>query len=44
MQARHAPDTEWNSERICSLPFFPDMTGDDVADVVGACKEILSKR
>jgi len=38
------PDTEWNSERICSLPFFPDMTGDDVADVVNACKDILAHR
>lgn len=38
------PATEWNSERICSLPFFPDMTDDDVADVVGACKEILAQR
>jgi UDP-4-amino-4-deoxy-L-arabinose-oxoglutarate aminotransferase len=37
------PHTEWNSERICSLPLFPDMTMDDVADVVAAIKEVLAK-
>ena len=37
------PDTEWNSDRICSLPLFPDMEADDVRDVVTAIKEILSK-
>lgn len=36
------PNTEWNSVRICSLPFFPDMTRDDVDDVVAAVKEVLS--
>lgn len=35
------PDTEWNSDRICSLPLFPDMTGDDVNDVVEAIKEVI---
>jgi UDP-4-amino-4-deoxy-L-arabinose-oxoglutarate aminotransferase len=35
------PNTEWNSERICSLPLFPDMDGDDVVDVVAAIKECL---
>ena len=35
------PDTEWNSDRICSLPLFPDMNEDDVADVVSAVKECL---
>ena len=35
------PNTEWNSERICSLPLFPEMTADDVADVVSAVKEAL---
>jgi UDP-4-amino-4-deoxy-L-arabinose-oxoglutarate aminotransferase len=35
------PNTEWNSERICSLPLFPDMTRNDVDDVVNAIKEIL---
>jgi UDP-4-amino-4-deoxy-L-arabinose-oxoglutarate aminotransferase len=37
------PATEWNSERICSLPLFPDMTEGDVDDVVSAIKEILSR-
>jgi len=35
------PNTEWNSERICSLPLFPEMTFDDIDDVVNAIKEIL---
>ena len=37
------PNTEWNSDRICSLPLFPDMTNDDIDDVVDAIKEVLSK-
>lgn len=37
------PNTEWNSDRICSLPFFPDMTPADVDDVVNAIKDVLSK-
>jgi len=37
------PNTEWNSDRICSLPLFPDMTFDDVDDVVKSIKEVLSK-
>ena len=37
------PNTEWNSDRICSLPLFPDMTFDDLDDVVEAIKEVLSK-
>jgi len=36
------PNTEWNSDRICSLPLFPDMTLDDVDDVVRAIKEVLA--
>lgn len=36
------PNTEWNSDRICSLPLFPDMTFEDVDDVVEAIKEILT--
>jgi UDP-4-amino-4-deoxy-L-arabinose-oxoglutarate aminotransferase len=35
------PSTEWNSERICSLPLFPDMTFEDVDDVVNTIKEVL---
>ncbi len=38
------PSTEWNSDRICSLPLFPDMTNDDVNDVIDAMKEVLSAR
>lgn len=34
-------NTEWNSERICSLPLFPDMTHEDVNDVVEAIKEVV---
>ncbi len=37
------PNTEWNSDRICSLPLFPEMTFDDVDDVVNAIKECLSQ-
>ncbi len=37
------PNTEWNSDRICSLPLFPEMTFDDVDDVVSTIKEVLSK-
>ena len=35
------PNTEWNSDRICSLPLFPAMTADDVRDVVTAIKFVL---
>lgn len=35
------PNTEWNSERICSLPLFPEMTQEDVDGVVDAIKDIL---
>jgi UDP-4-amino-4-deoxy-L-arabinose-oxoglutarate aminotransferase len=37
------PNTEWNSDRICSLPLFPDMTFEDVDNVVDAIKEVLCK-
>ncbi|MDR1946552.1 MAG: UDP-4-amino-4-deoxy-L-arabinose aminotransferase [Desulfovibrio sp.] len=30
------PNTEWNSERLCTLPLFPDMTDDDVDRVLDA--------
>ena len=36
------PATEWNSERICSLPLFPDMAVEDVDSVVEAIKEVLA--
>ncbi len=35
------PNTDWNSDRICSLPLFPDMTDDDVCDVIDAIKNVL---
>lgn len=34
------PNTEWNSERICSLPLFPDMRDEDVERVIGALRQI----
>jgi UDP-4-amino-4-deoxy-L-arabinose-oxoglutarate aminotransferase len=37
------PNSEWNSDRICSLPLFPDMTETDVKDVVDAIKDILKR-
>ena len=36
------PATEWNSERICSLPLFPAMAPADVDGVVAAIKEVLA--
>ena len=36
------PNTEWNSDRICSLPLFPDMTIEDVDEVVAAIKAVLA--
>jgi UDP-4-amino-4-deoxy-L-arabinose-oxoglutarate aminotransferase len=36
------PKAEWASERICSLPLFPDMTEDDVRYVVDAVKDVLA--
>lgn len=37
------PNTEWNSDRILSLPLFPDMTITDVKDVIDAVKDVLKK-
>jgi len=34
-------NTEWNSDRICSLPLCPDMTEEDVLDVVEAIKVVI---
>lgn len=34
-------NTEWNSDRICSLPLFPDMSESDVDDVVAAIREVV---
>lgn len=36
------PNTEWNSDRICSIPLFPDMTEKDQDDVITAIKEVLA--
>lgn len=38
------PSATWASERICSLPLFPDMTEEDVHYVVAAVKDILAHR
>jgi UDP-4-amino-4-deoxy-L-arabinose-oxoglutarate aminotransferase len=35
------PHTEWNSDRMVSLPLFPQMSLDDVDRVVDAIKEVL---
>tara|TARA_B100002003_G_scaffold171838_1_gene159768 strand:+ start:105 stop:1253 length:1149 start_codon:yes stop_codon:yes gene_type:complete len=35
------PNTEWNGDRICSLPLFPEMTNNDIDDVVEAIKDVL---
>ena len=37
------PDTEWNSERIFSLPLYPDMTTDDVHQVVDGIKQVIAE-
>ncbi|MEQ0582346.1 UDP-4-amino-4-deoxy-L-arabinose aminotransferase (plasmid) [Pantoea dispersa] len=34
------PATEWNSERICSLPLSPDMLDDDVTRVITALRHL----
>jgi UDP-4-amino-4-deoxy-L-arabinose-oxoglutarate aminotransferase len=36
------PDTEWNSDRICSIPLYPDMTDQDVDRVVDAIATVLA--
>ncbi|MGE4565093.1 MAG: aminotransferase class I/II-fold pyridoxal phosphate-dependent enzyme [Victivallaceae bacterium] len=36
------PATEYNSDRICSLPLFPEMKVEDVDDVVEAIKRVLA--
>lgn len=38
------PNTEWNSERIVSLPLFPDMTTEDVCRVVDAIKAVIASK
>lgn len=34
------PNTEWNSDRICSIPLFPTMTDDDVTRVIGTLRDV----
>ncbi len=36
------PETEWCSDRLCSLPLFPTMTEADQDDVVEAIRDTLS--
>jgi UDP-4-amino-4-deoxy-L-arabinose-oxoglutarate aminotransferase len=38
--AQALPNTEWNSQRICSLPLFPSMSDQDLARVVTAIREL----
>jgi UDP-4-amino-4-deoxy-L-arabinose-oxoglutarate aminotransferase len=45
-RAHHAPrtplpNTEWNSDRVCSLPLFPDMPLTDVERVVDAIRAVV---
>jgi UDP-4-amino-4-deoxy-L-arabinose-oxoglutarate aminotransferase len=42
-QVGELPNTEWNSERILSLPLFPDMRTEDVDRVIGAIRTVLKK-
>jgi len=37
------PETEWCSERLCSLPLFPAMTEADQDDVVAAVRDVLAQ-
>lgn len=37
------PETEWCSERLCSLPLFPAMTEADQDDVVEAIRDTLAQ-
>ncbi|MDA1008117.1 MAG: aminotransferase class I/II-fold pyridoxal phosphate-dependent enzyme [Planctomycetota bacterium] len=36
-------NSEWNSNRMCTIPMFPDMTDEDVRGVVAAIRYVLSK-
>ncbi|MEO3991840.1 UDP-4-amino-4-deoxy-L-arabinose aminotransferase [Pseudocitrobacter cyperus] len=37
------PNSEWNSERMCSLPLFPDMTHDDTTRVLAALHQLARR-
>jgi len=41
IKAEMLRDTEWNSERICSLPLFPEMRDRDADDVAEAVRDVL---
>ena len=43
-QRGQLPDTEWNSDRILSLPLFPDMTVEDQDDVISTIKEVFAEK
>lgn len=34
------PNSEWNSDRLCSLPLFPDMTPEETSRVITALREL----
>lgn len=38
------PDTEWNSDRILSLPLFPGMTVEDQDDVISTIKAVFAEK
>jgi UDP-4-amino-4-deoxy-L-arabinose-oxoglutarate aminotransferase len=35
------PHTEWNSERLCTLPLFPDMSDSDAERVIRALRSLV---
>ncbi|MCW2481547.1 UDP-4-amino-4-deoxy-L-arabinose aminotransferase [Candidatus Symbiopectobacterium sp. NZEC135] len=39
--ALELPNTEWNSERLLSIPLFPDMTHDDTSRVIDALHKFV---
>ncbi len=44
MRPRHGlENTDWNSDRVCSLPLFPEMTFDDLERVVAAIRSVVGK-
>ncbi len=36
------PNTEWNTDRLCSLPLFPEMTETDVDDVITSVQHVIN--
>ena len=37
------PDSEWNSQRICSIPLFPDLGLEGVERVAAAIEAVLGE-